>query len=265
MTSPALTEDTRSTGSSSVSYVYDENNRLISADGHCNLIVAEDNDVPSAKLPCKQPYHQSPHAPDQPASLWFRRSGSTNFSSSYTYQSGRPHLPNRIGELVLTYDPSGNPTTRTTPSTSTVQTLTWDDDGRMVDFQGGGVNQHNTYDASGLRVRRKSTQSETVFTSSLFDVENSTQGVRHVFAGDVRVASELTKYVSGENPVAPDKRGTAYFFHGDHLKNATVLTADDGSVYQSLEYFATVRNGLIAGPRSHRISICLMGSHLIDR
>jgi RHS repeat-associated protein len=172
----------------------------------------------------------------------------TNFSSDYTYAPGRPHLPRQIGSLVVTYDPSGNPLTRTQSGTGSVQALVWDDDNRLVDFTGNGVHQHNTFDAGGNRVRRKSTQSETVFSSQFFDLENGTQGVKHVFAGSTRVASELTKFASGTSPIAPDKPGIAYFFHADHLGSTGVLTDQIGAVYQSLEYFSDGETWIDRGP-----------------
>lgn len=161
----------------------------------------------------------------------------TNFASAYSYTGGRPHLPNQVGDLVLTYDASGNPTVRNKLGTGSAQNLTWDDDGRLVDFTQGSVNQHNTYDASGLRVRRKSTQRETIFSSPYFDLENNTQGVKHVFAGELRVASALGPFASGTDPVADDVPGEAYYFHTDHLGSTSVLTNDDQLVHQSLEYF----------------------------
>jgi RHS repeat-associated protein len=115
--------------------------------------------------------------------------------------------------------------------------LVWDDDGRLVDVIDSGVNQHSTYDAAGLRVRRKGSQSDTIFSSPYYDLENGTQGIKHIFAGDLRVASKLGKYTSTSVPIADTKPGTAYYFHLDHLGSTAVLTAQDASVVQSLETF----------------------------
>jgi RHS repeat-associated protein len=163
--------------------------------------------------------------------------GDTNFASDYTYDPTRPHMPKQVGDLAVTYDASGNATSRRFLSTSKTQSLVWDDDNRMVDFTSGGVHQHNTFDATGNRVRRKSTQSETLFSSAYFDVENGTQAVRHVFVGGTRVASVLGKFVGGVNPAAPAKPGTPYFFHTDRHGSTAVLTAEDASVHESLEFF----------------------------
>jgi RHS repeat-associated protein len=161
----------------------------------------------------------------------------TNFASNYLYDAARPHMPKQVGDLAITYDPSGNPTTRRTLTTGNVQSLVWDDDNRMVDFTSGGVHQHNTFDSAGNRVRRKSTQSETLFSSMYFDLENGTQGVRHVFAGGTRIASVLGKFAGGESPAPPNKPGTHYFFQVDRLNSTSVISAEDASVHESIEYF----------------------------
>jgi len=174
----------------------------------------------------------------------------TSFASSYLYQANRPHLPNQIGDLGILYDPSGNPARRQTGGSGPVQVLTWDDDNRLVSFEGDGVFQQNRYDASGLRVRRKSSAGETIFASPYFDLENGTQGVKHVFAGPRRVASSLGRYSSGVIDDAPplDKQGTAYFFHQDHLGSTSVLTSETGTVHESLEYFVDGETWINRGP-----------------
>lgn len=237
-------------GASTVMFAYDGVDRLFHADGTAQLSAQKQTTYvqthaysASHNLLAKS----RTHLISQP-SLIPTAPGATNFASDYTYESGRPHLPSRIGDLLITYDPSGNPLTRRTASGNALQTLVWDDDGRLVDYQGAGVHQQNTYDANGLRVRRKSTQSETVFANTFFDVENGTQGVRHVFVGELRVASELTPFSGGENPAAPDRPGTAYFFHGDHLGSTTVLTNDDGAVHESIEYFPDGEAWIDRGP-----------------
>ena len=172
----------------------------------------------------------------------------TNFSSDYTYGGARPHLPLQIGDLAMSYDASGNPVTRTKVGTGSVQHLVWDDDDRLVDYTRGGVHEINSFDIAGNRVVRKSIQSETIFSSQYFDLENGTQGVKHVFAGSMRVASELTRFSSGTDPVAPSKPGRAYFFHADHLQSTHVVTDDDGKIQESLEYFSDGEQWIDRGP-----------------
>ena len=169
----------------------------------------------------------------------------TNFSSDYIY-GARPHLPLQIGTMAIEYDPTGNPIKRRKIDTGSVQTMVWDDDNRLAAFVGANVNQRNTYDYSGQRVRRKSIQSETIFASPYFDLENGVQGVSHIFAGATRIASNMSKFSSSTPVAPPSKPGTPYFFHQDHLGSTTVLTNAEG--HESIEYFSDGEMWLDRGP-----------------
>jgi RHS repeat-associated protein len=237
-------------GRSTLTLTYDGVDRLTMAMGHADLNAQKTTDY--TQLSTFSASHNLLHK-ERAHSITLNSGGTTtqgatSFASDYIY-GARPHLPTRIGQLGIVYDPSGNPTTRTKLDTGSVQNLVWDDDNRMVDYTSGGVHQHNTFDASGTRVDRKSTQSETIFSSQYFDLENGTQGVKHVFAGSQRVASELTKFASGTDPTAPSKQGTAYFFHQDHLASTHVLTDDSGGIQESLEYFVDGELWIDRGPQ----------------
>lgn len=162
----------------------------------------------------------------------------TNFAFNYTYE-GRPHLPAAIGGVIVTYDASGNATRRRRNLLDDEQ-LTWDDDGRLTDFTKLGVAQRNVYDATGLRVIRRSGLSETIFSSPYFDLENVLLGTKHIFAGDTRVASVQGNITLVGTPLPlplPAQPGIPYYFHPDHLGSTGVLTNHAGHIEQSLEYF----------------------------
>lgn len=150
----------------------------------------------------------------------------TNFSSTYTYAT-RPHLPDIIGGLKITYDAAGNPIVRNQNGQD--QTLIWDDDDRLVDLtdEATDVTQHNAYDADGLRVLRVTDSPNgshtTVFASPYFDIEDGTN-LKHIFAGGARIAT----YVDN----------ALYFLHSNHLGSTGVVSDANGTIHQSLEYFA---------------------------
>ncbi|HWO26380.1 MAG TPA: toxin TcdB middle/N-terminal domain-containing protein, partial [Kofleriaceae bacterium] len=173
----------------------------------------------------------------------------TNFAAAYTYGAARPHLPTRVGDLELGYDPSGNPITRRSVATGALQQLTWDDDGRLVQVSGMGANQRNVYDAAGLRVIRSGQDGDTVFASPYFDVANDNTGTKHVFAGALRVASVLRAFSGGADPPLPSSVGTAFYFHADHLGSAGVVTAQDGTVNDAHTYFPDGELWIDAGPK----------------
>ena len=116
------------------------------------------------------------------------------------------------------------------------QYLIWDDDGRLAAAETNGKKQSNLYDASGLRVIRNG-GSETIYSSIYFDLEGGQSGVKHVFAGDMRVASVLTGYHGALNPPSPPSHGEPYYFHSDHLGSTAVVTDKQGAPHQSLEFF----------------------------
>ncbi|HWO22671.1 MAG TPA: toxin TcdB middle/N-terminal domain-containing protein [Kofleriaceae bacterium] len=238
-------------GGSSVAFTYDGVDRLTRAVGKAPLAQGSSTTYDqtfaysaSHNLLSKQRVHllinnggnaQSPTA--------------TNFAAAYTYGAARPHLPSRVGDLDLAYDPSGNPITRRSAATGSIQQLTWDDDGRLVQVSGMGANQRNVYDASGLRVIRSGQDGDTVFASPYFDVANDNTGTKHVFAGALRVASVLRAYSSGSDPPLPPSSGTAFYFHADHLGSTGVVTAQDGTVNDAHAYFPDGELWIDAGPK----------------
>jgi len=249
---PALTGGSGTTpGYSKLTLKYDGVDRLLSAVGNAQLDAQKTTfyDQESTYSASHNILHKQRLHTITASSGSVSTPVATNFTQDYTY-GARPHLPTNIDGLAITYDASGNPLDRLKVGTSSVLTLTWDDDNRMTDATGSSVNQHNSYDASGNRVRRKSTQSETIFSSQYFDLDNGTQGTKHVFAGSTRVASELGKFASGVNPVAPSKQGAAFFFHSDRLASTHVLTDDKGGIQESLEFFADGETWIDRGPQT---------------
>jgi RHS repeat-associated protein len=168
----------------------------------------------------------------------------SNYDSAYAYGATRPHLPTTIGDLAVAYDPSGNPVTRT--QGRSVQTLTWDDDNRMVQVQGFGANQRNLFDASGQRVLRDG-QGTTIFANQFFEYDSKKTGTKHVFAGAMRVASVQGGFSSGESPAPPRTDGTAYFFHENFLGSSGVITTESGDVNDAHEYFPDGGDWIDAG------------------
>lgn len=173
----------------------------------------------------------------------------TNFSSTYTF-SARPHLPSRVGDEDLTYDPSGNLVRRQKVGTGSHRTFVWDDDGRMVQVSGQGANQRNLYDASGLRVIRSGQGGTTFFASELYEVDQANKGQKHIFAGDERVATVLKTYSSTATPSLPTSAGTSYYFHADHLGSSGAVTNASGGLNDAHDYFADGQIWLASGPKN---------------
>jgi RHS repeat-associated protein len=91
-------------------------------------------------------------------------------------------------------------------------------------------------DATGQRVLRHG-QSDTIYSSPFFEYNNASTGTKHIFAGQMRVASVLAPFTSGADQAAPTKKGTAFYLHENHLGSLGVVTTEDGSVNDAHEYF----------------------------
>ena len=242
-------------GGATLSMAYDGVDRLVLAKGTSQLSPSKTTAYEqtfsysaSHNLLGKKRTHliSQPNAGGMPAAP-----ANTNFEFAYTY-GARPHEPTRVGDLDIEYDASGNPILRRRASTGRQENLVWDDDGRMVEFQGGSTHQRNTFDAAGLRVVRQGANRTTIFSSPFFDLEGSSQGVKHIFAGDTRVASVLASYsppLPGASPLPPAKAGSSFYFHHDHLGSTSVLTDERGDVYQHLEYFPDGEIWIDSGPQ----------------
>ncbi|MEK7283311.1 MAG: RHS repeat-associated core domain-containing protein, partial [Acidobacteriota bacterium] len=200
----------------------------------------------------------------------------TNINFEYRYDD-RPHAPTRVGDLWLRYDPSGNVVERKKEGTGAVETLTWDDDGRLIEVLRQGAYQRNYFDSTGSRVIKKSQAGETLYASEYFDLHNGQRATKHIFASGQRVASVLSHYQAptlgdrtppgqggtppgqggtppGQtdplaDPSPPDAPGHPYYFHQDHLGSTSVLTDPDGEVHEVLLYFPDGEVWIENGPR----------------
>jgi RNA 2',3'-cyclic 3'-phosphodiesterase len=86
----------------------------------------------------------------------------TNFDYRYTYDSQRPHHAVREGDLEQRFDAAGHVVERRKAGTGSVQRMTWDDDGRLVEVQQGGTHLRNWYDSEGKRVIKRGRYGETL-------------------------------------------------------------------------------------------------------
>jgi RHS repeat-associated protein len=121
----------------------------------------------------------------------------TNFDFQYTYDPQRPHHAVRVGDLVQRFDAAGHVVERRKVDTGSVQRLTWDDDGRLVEVQRAGTHLRNWYDSEGKRVIKRGRYGETLFANQYFQLKNGTQANKHVFAGGQRVATVLSQFNAG--------------------------------------------------------------------
>jgi RHS repeat-associated protein len=154
----------------------------------------------------------------------------TTYNWAYAYGGVHPHAPTRIGDRTFRYDLDGNQTGWTTDGNATRRTLTWDEENRLAAVADNGQTTRFLYDAEGTRTNKAGQNGETLYVNRWFSLRNGTITSKHVFADDIRLATKVSP-----DPTPPLER--AYFYQADHLGSTNLVTDDQGTVYQHLEYF----------------------------
>jgi RHS repeat-associated protein len=124
----------------------------------------------------------------------------TNIDFAYQFNGPRPHAPTSVGDSTLNYDPSGNLISFTKQGTGARRDLIWDDDNRLIEAIHAGAKVTNLYDAGGNRIVKKGQHGTTLFVSNFFQLRNTNDATKHIFAGAMRVASVILKFKPQDAP-----------------------------------------------------------------
>jgi len=115
--------------------------------------------------------------------------------------------------------------------------LYWDDDNRLtktVDTtSGASVPTQYHYDAKGMRIVKEGPYGKSIYIDTGYVESGAPQTPttivsNHIFVGNTRVAS-VVKHTEEKNPAA-------YFYASDHLGSSSVLTTQQGSYHERIEY-----------------------------
>ena len=133
-------------------------------------------------------------------------------ANSYSYGTLNPLNP--------TYDGTGNISTYDTGNTAnrSLQNVTYDCDNRVTAVDGTSF----VYNFEGLRVKKSSPGSETIYIDNLYEVTNGI-ATKHIFAGARRIASKTAS--------------ETYYYHLDHLGSLSVVTNSAGNTVQTATYY----------------------------
>jgi RHS repeat-associated protein len=190
----------------------------------------------------------------------------TTYSQRYTYASGLPHAPSKIGLDIDRYDANGNVVDTTTqnrdaetfvgPRTDVMNVadvtntderrqFVWDEENRLectvdgknhetVRQEPSTCDKHGTdptarfvYDDAGNRVVKDGKEHHVAPSPEFSRLDG--QSFKHIFVGETRL---LTKKV--ENRVEDHQ----FYFHADHLGSAGYVTDTHGKLTSHQEYFA---------------------------
>ncbi|TCO55829.1 SpvB/TcaC N-terminal domain-containing protein [Actinocrispum wychmicini] len=160
----------------------------------------------------------------------------TTYDYPYTYSSGKPHAPSKVGPITQAYDTNGNLTdTVNTAAAGKRRQYVWDEENRLACNQDtatatvaqtptGCTNAtaSYTYDAKGDRVIKQG-DGLHLYPNRTYSERDGT-GYKHVFIGDNR----LTTITTTDN--------TQSYYHADHLGSSGYVTDGQGNLTEHLEY-----------------------------
>ena len=180
-------------------YVYDDLNRLIKANGMAK----------GAKYEMTMTFGRM----SEPLTK-VQKVDSTKTAQSYdfTYKyedSNHPTAPTQIGHEHYTYDANGNPTLVENDSLNTERRMYWDEDNRLMVLSDNGKTSRYTYNAAGERIVKShgdlegvyvngapqgmtfhETEDYTIYPAPIITVTKN-RFTKHYFVGDKRIASKL--------------------------------------------------------------------------
>jgi RHS repeat-associated protein len=174
----------------------------------------------------------------------------TTYDYGYTYASGKPHAPSKVGPVQQAYDQNGNlvDTVNTEPpAPGKRRQLVWDEENRLACNQDHNRNTtvaqdpsscgtpqqpptvRYVYDDQGSRIV-KDAGPQHIYPNQNFSERNGT-GFKHIWVGDTRLATKTVK---------PDSsyENHQFYFHADHLGSSSYVTDEHANLTEHLEYFA---------------------------
>jgi len=227
----ARTADSIATGPTYQAFQYDDQHRLLEANGS---YVAD---------PAKTDEYQvilNYDSIDNIVGKWQRhefvktdsgdreRQDKTSYDWVYHYEGRQPHAASKIGDTGYGYDLNGNQTKRGD------RDLDWDEENQIRSIDDDDDSEYK-YDASGIRVVKDEDGDETAYVNQYFTLRNGQKGTKHIFVGTNRIASKVVRTGDHKDPAPYEK--DQFFFHVNHIGSSTDVTDVDGKLVQHQEYF----------------------------
>jgi RHS repeat-associated protein len=114
----------------------------------------------------------------------------------------------------------------------------WNERNQLTESRDGAYSVHYRYGADGERAVKynATTGEETLYFNRMWQMRNGEAEwvqSKHIYVGETRIG---TKYNSEGNENTGAERERLYYYHGDHLGSAQVVTNHAGQLYERLEY-----------------------------
>jgi len=162
-----------------------------------------------------------------------------NYALTFQYTGTLPHAASQIGDWAYTYDANGNTVQKKNVVTTTIPSTQyfWDEENRLMRVQQNGVNTDFIYDAAGTRTVKCSPQGETLYVSEFYQFQNQDVVTKHIFVGNTRIVSKLSKYNNTSSLHKTDYEGSnIYTYHPDHIGTSNFITDMAGNKFEHIEY-----------------------------
>jgi len=196
-----------------------------------------------------------------------------NYTLDYSYYAGKSHQAERIGDIWYRYDANGNVSEARqgghSESSSTdgqvvaqgdvrwtsegfgldrggqggqeekkvwARYYSWDEENRLRQSVEGDLSVEYRYGSDGQRAVKYSKRGENLYFDAMWSESINGASIRqskHVYVGQTRVSTRLN--YKG-HPDTGFEQANTYYYHGDHLGSAQLVTDPDGQEYEHIEY-----------------------------
>ncbi|MEN8140663.1 MAG: SpvB/TcaC N-terminal domain-containing protein, partial [Thermodesulfobacteriota bacterium] len=155
----------------------------------------------------------------------------TTYDFNYQYATPKPHAVTNVGGKTYAYDESGNMIARVDDKTGSARIIIWDEENRVRAVNDQGKSTVFRYDDQGARIVKDGKYGETVYVEPNFSIRNGEVASKHVFAGNTRLATKLTKQENQTIPGRKKEKPSRDFFEGD-LNSVTAVSEINTAISQ---------------------------------
>ena len=139
---------------------------------------------------------------------------------TYGENGAGPHAVTTAGTNTYTYDDNGN------MLSGAGRVMTYDVENRLLSVKKESITTNFLYNHSGQRIKKYTDTTSTTYISNTYEIEDNDGDViirKYIFAGSNRIATI-------------ESTGHTYYYHSDHLGSSSIITDENGSEVQHLEY-----------------------------
>jgi len=198
-----------------------------------------------------------------------------NYHLTYQYAAGKVHQAEVIGNRYYRYDANGNVVAERDGGHSPVaepgqysavqvapgvqgvgygfgvirnnggntgdsgvfsRRYTWNEENRLTQVSDNSGSTNFRYDADGKRTHKYSRNGESLYFDAMYSLTDDYPQMRysqHIYLSETRIASRMGIEGYADTGYA---RVNTYYYHGDHLGSAHMITDFEGNEYEHIEY-----------------------------